>query len=206
MSASNPKNIWLVVSNAISAAAWGRVLLILASNGWGAMASEESSVCSDVMGPAIRLALGISFLEVFNCIAGFTRSPLPAVLLFSCTRAGVELLVGPLIPCGSWQHLLTATMWSLGDLVRFGCYAIASAAPDIRLVKSVRFTVGPLLFPIGTFAEMAMVILAASDGRPMMYLAAALWPVFFYPMMQQLLKQRRKHYEPKENKKQIKAV
>jgi hypothetical protein len=170
------------------------------------MADEESDVCSDVLSPALRLALGISFVEVFNSIAGFTRSPLPAVLLISCTRAGVELLVGPLIPCGSWQHVLTATMWGFGDMVRFGCFAIASAAPDVHLVKSVRYTVGPILFPIGTFAEMMMVILAASDGRPMIYLAAALWPVFFYPMMQQLLKQRRKHFEPKEKKKQIKAV
>jgi hypothetical protein len=97
-------------------------------------------------------------------------------------------------------------MWGFGDMVRFGCFAIASAAPQVRLVKSIRYTVGPILFPIGTFAEMMMVILAASDGRPMIYLAAALWPVFFYPMMQQLLKQRRKHFEPKEKKKQIKAV
>jgi hypothetical protein len=204
MSASNPVKLWLVASNFITAAAWGRVAMIIAVNGWPS--SEESTACLDILGPATRLALGVSFVEVFNCIVGFTRSPFPAVLLFSCTRAGVEYLVAPKVPCGSWQHMLCVAMWSIGDLVRFGCFTVDTAIPGIRMAKSVRFTVGPILFPIGTFAEMMMVVLAASDNRPMLYVAAALWPVFFYPMMQQLLKQRRKHFSPQDKKKQIKAV
>ena len=206
MSGSNLQKMWLVACNFITAAAFGRVAMIIAVNGLTSLSDGESTLCLDALVPATRLALGIGFIEVFNCIAGFTRSPLPAVLLFSCTRAGVEYMVAPLIPCGSWQHLLCVTMWSIGDLVRFGCFTIDTAIPGIRMVKSVRFTVGPILFPFGAFAEMMMVFLAASNGQPMMYLAGALWPFFFYPMMQQLLKQRRKHFSPKDKKKQIKAV
>jgi hypothetical protein len=65
-------------------------------------------------------------------------------------------------------------MLSFGDLVRFGCFTVDTAVPGIRMVKSVRFTVAPILFPIGASGEMLMVILAASDNRPMMYAAAAL--------------------------------
>ena len=202
MSSSNTSKMWLVASNFITSAAWGRVAFLIALYGL----NEESASCSDVIVPATRLALGISFVEVLNCILGLTRSPILAVLLFSCTRAGVELLVAPLIPCESWQHLLTVSMWGIGDLVRFGCFTVDTAKPGIRAVKSIRFTVGPILFPIGAFGEMMMVILAASDGRPALYVAAALWPVSFYPMMQQLLKQRRKHFYPKDKKKEIKAV
>jgi hypothetical protein len=52
-----------------------------------------------------------------------------------------------------------------------------------------------------------MVIAAAArNSKPGMYVAAALWPVFFYPMMQQLLKQRRKHFQCQQKSKEIKAI
>jgi hypothetical protein len=198
--------IWLTASNLITAIAWGRVAMVVLATGFGELSKTESTECAETLAPAVKMALMISFVEIFNSIAGFTRSPLAAVLLFSCTRAGVEYLVAPLIPCGSWQHILTVSMWGLGDFVRFGCLAVHTMFPAIGMAKSIRFTVGPILFPIGAGGEMFMVMLAASDDRPMLYLAAALWPIFFYPMMQQLLKQRRKHFQPKDKKKQIKAV
>jgi hypothetical protein len=75
-------------------------------------------------------------------------------------------------------------------------------------MKSIRFTVGPILFPIGAGGEFLMVVLAATGRRPKLFIAAALWPIFFYPMMKQLLKQKRKHFQQqgKDRKKQIKAV
>ena len=141
--------IWLTICNLITAVAWGRVAMIVFTTGLGQLLDTESSACTETLGPAVKLALVISFVEVLNSIAGFTRSPLAAVLLFSCTRAGVEYLVAPLIPCGSWQHVLTVSMWGLGDLVRFGCLAVHTAFPSVEVAKSIRFTVGPLLFPIG---------------------------------------------------------
>jgi len=197
---------WLVTSNLVTALAWLRVLLTVATN-FFSLQDAGLSVCSDALTPATHLALWISLVEIFNCLTGFTRSPLPAVLLFSGTRLGVEKLVAPSIPCGSWQHLLTVSCWSLGDTIRFGTFAVNTADPNIVAAKSLRFTVGPVLFPIGAFGEMTMVVAAASEkGQPGLYIAAALWPVFFYPMMQQLLKQRRKHFSSGEKKKQIKAV
>ena len=199
---------WLVTTNLITSVAWGRVLLIILQNGWEALADKGSDACMALLTPALKTALFISFLELFNCVIGLTRSPVPAVLLFSCTRMGVELLTAPLIPCGCWQHLLTVAVWSFGDLIRFGCFTVDSAIPGVRLVKSIRFTVGPILFPIGALGgEMMMVIRAGSDNsRPLLYGAAALWPVFFYPMMQQLLKQREKHFQRKDKKMEIKSV
>lgn len=206
MAGISPSTIWLTATNFITSAAWARVVVVVLTHGLADLSNEQSTACSEALVPAVRMALLISFVEIFNSITGFTRSPLAAVVLFSCTRAGVEYLLAPLIPCGSWQHLLTVTLWGLGDMVRFGCFAFDTAFPGIRMVKSIRFTVGPVLFPIGATGEMTMVLLAASNGRPILYGAAALWPVFFYPMMQQLLKQRRKHFQPQEKKKEIKAV
>lgn len=60
-----------------------------------------------------------------------------------------------------------------------------------------------------TCREMFMVLLASSEqNKPMLIVAAALWPVFFYPMYKQLLKQRRKHVQSisKSKTKEIKAV
>eukprot|EP00934_Nitzschia_sp_Nitz4_P005236 Nitzschia sp. Nitz4//scaffold4_size323378//5457//6077//NITZ4_000603-RA/size323378-processed-gene-0.317-mRNA-1//-1//CDS//3329553228//5226//frame0 len=198
--------VWLTLSNFLTSAAWSRVAFVVLSSGFAKLSEEDSTVCSETLQNAVRTALVISFVEVFNCVVGFTRSPLAAVLLFSSVRAGVEFLLAPLIPCGSWQHLLTVLMWGLGDTIRFGCFAFDTAFPGVRMAKSIRFTVGPILFPIGASGEMLMVLLAAWNGRPILYLAAALWPVGFYPMMQQLLKQRRKHFQPKDKTKQIKSV
>lgn len=211
MAEYNVRTIWLILSNFIIAAAWARVAVIALHEGWNTFLSSDdngdSSSCTDVLGPATRVALAVSFLELPSAILKFTRSPIPAVLLFACTRAGVELLVAPMIPCTSWEHLLTATMWGIGDTVRFGCFALDSLFPGVHSVKSVRYSVGVALFPIGTFGEMMMVILAGRvNSRPMLYGAAALWPVFFYPMMRQLLKQSRKHFASKDKTKQIKSV
>lgn len=200
---------WLIASNSLTAAAWMWVLWIivtnfLASTNEHSNSSSESS-CLDVLGSATNMALWISMMEIVNCLLGFTRSPLPAVLLFSCTRMGVEKIVAPVIPCSSWQHLITVFSWSLGDAIRFGTFAMNTANPSLHITKSVRFIVGPILFPIGAFGEMMMVVAAAQDGRPKAYIAAALWPVFFFPMMKQLLKQRRKHFQSTKEEK-VKAV
>jgi len=42
--------------------------------------------------------------------------------------------------------------------------------------------------------EMLMVMKLAADGRPLVYLAASMWPAGFYPLIKQLLKQRKKHF------------
>lgn len=195
------KRITLVVTNAVMMAMWARVLFVIISIGIKTLASDDKQ-CEDTLTPVLLHALAASYLELFNSFIGLTRSNPIHVLLFSTVRAGVELLVAPLLPCGCWQHLLTVICWSLGDVVRFGCFALDSLAPDQMgsIVKSVRYTVGPILFPFGAGGEMLMVIRAASEGRPDMYVAAALWPAGFYPLMKQLLKQRRKHFQSKKTK------
>lgn len=200
--------LWLIACNFATSLAWANVLFTLITHASQLLVVEDESdeECNGTLGFATNVALVVSFLEVFNCLTGFTRSPLPAVLLFSCTRMGVEKLVAPMIPCQSWQHLLTVACWSMGDTIRFGSLAVVTANPSLTIAKSIRFTIGPVLFPIGAAGEMLMVALAASQGRPKLFVAAALWPFFFYPMMKQLLKQRRKHFHPTETRKEIKAI
>jgi hypothetical protein len=212
---------WLIVTNFFIALAWFRVLWTIVTN-FSTITSKTVNeysrdvsvdvdpVCRETLGSATNWALWISMMEVLNCIVGLTSSPLPAVFLFSCTRMGVEKLVAPLLPCSCWQHWITVLSWSLGDTIRFGTFAVNTANPRLVWTKSLRFMVGPILFPIGAFGEMMMVVAAAQNGRPKAYLAAVLWPVFFYPMMKQLLKQRRRHFQSllqgEKKAKQIKSV
>ncbi|KAG7362922.1 phosphoglyceromutase [Nitzschia inconspicua] len=212
--ASSFSKYWMVGSNFLTAAVWFRVLWVIVSNlssltgTNGSLSDEESNniICREKLGLATNMALWVSMVEIVNCLLGFTKSPLPAVLLFSCTRMGVEKIVAPLISCSSWQHLITVFSWSLGDTIRFGTFAMNTAYPSLPVTKSIRFMVGPILFPIGAFGEMMMVVAAAQNGRPKAYAAAVLWPIFFYPMMKQLLKQRRKHFQSTKKQKNIKAV
>lgn len=179
---------WLLLSNAIMCLGWARVLAVFL---FGSVTQDEDS-CSEQLPSAVSMALYLSFLELFNALVGFTRSKPHQVLLFAVVRFGVELLVAPMLPCTSWQHILTTVSWSLGDTVRFGCFAADTIWSGSYMAKAVRYTVGPLLFPFGASGEMFMVIAGAQDGRPKMYLAALLWPAGFYPLYTQLLKQRKK--------------
>jgi hypothetical protein len=194
---------WLLMTNATMMIAWARTLRVLYRNFDSIVDGTGSSdVCLGILTDYTKLALIISFFEVTNAGMGFTRSKAQFVLLFAVVRMGVELLVAPLLPCNCWQHLLTVFCWSLGDTIRFGCFVLDSLVPGGTLAKSVRYTVGPLLFPFGAGGEMLMVVAAASNGRPLLYLAAALWPAGFYPLMKQLLRQRRKHFAKQTPKKE----
>ena len=210
--ASLLKHAWLVSTNFVIAFMWARVFLLgVRTAGWMGpqTATSRDEMCAEDLGDAVEVALYVSFIELVSSLIGVTRSPIWAVAMFSSVRFGVETLVAPMIECTSWQHLLTVIVWGLGDTIRFGTFTILSAFPGATIVKSIRYTISPLLFPVGAFLEMLMVCLAASENeKPILYGAAALWPVCFYPMMQQLLKQRRKHFASlaSQKKKVIKAV
>ena len=86
-------------------------------------------------------------------------------------------------------------------MIRFGCFALDAACivlgyGSVPWMKSIRYSVGPVLFPLGAGGEMAMVLsIAMETGRWYVYVAASLWPLGFYPLMKTLLKQRRRHFQ-----------
>ena len=199
------KKIILNFGTGLMTACWLRVLIVFMEHSWNEIAAgspDGQNVCQHIFQPRIHLALAFSFIDLFNSILGLTRSKPSQVLLFASVRTGVELLVAPKLPCGAWQHLATVLCWSLGDFIRCGCFFIDGlmSSPNgsgFNIIKSVRYTVGPILFPIGTLCEMFLVARVAMDGRPSLFAALALWPAGFYPLMKQLLKQRKKHFQQK---------
>jgi Protein tyrosine phosphatase-like protein, PTPLA len=181
---------------------------------------QAVAVCVSRLASATIIALSFSFLEVVNAAMGLTRSKPHQAGLFAVVRIGVELWIAPIL--GPLErahplHLLTVLCWSIGDTIRFGCFAIDQISSEdsatSNYVRSIRYTVGPALFPLGALAEMAMVIAAGrfrqllaasqgSDGRSFLwfYGAACLWPAGFFPLMAQLLKQRRRFFERQRNR------
>lgn len=169
----------------------------------------ESDVCEAELMPAVLMALCFSFAETFNAAFGITNSKPAFTLLFSVVRFGVEVLAAPLLPsCSAWQHILTVASWAVGDMIRFGCFLLDTLVPGGRVAKRIRYSVGPILFPIGAAGETLMIIAAASDGRPWMYVLVPLWGGGFYPLFKQLLRQRRKFFASlsADKKKEVKAV
>jgi len=231
MATAPPKNggtsttlprLWVIATNAAMALAWLRVVVVLSTaammtNG-GTLLLEDA--CHTVVVPAVRLALAVSFLELINALLGVTRSKPAHMLLFSTVRLGVEVLVAPrLASCAAWPHLLTVACWGTGDTIRFLCFLVdnlyaeqqhsAGGAAAAGLAKAVRYTVGPVIFPVGASAEMIMVIYAAlrqeGYGKPGMLVAASLWPLGFYPLFTQLLRQRRKFFAKTDDKNKVKS-
>eukprot|EP00542_Grammatophora_oceanica_P022184 CAMPEP_0194038462 /NCGR_PEP_ID=MMETSP0009_2-20130614/10701_1 /TAXON_ID=210454 /ORGANISM="Grammatophora oceanica, Strain CCMP 410" /LENGTH=211 /DNA_ID=CAMNT_0038680975 /DNA_START=89 /DNA_END=724 /DNA_ORIENTATION=+ len=186
----------LVVSNGITCLTWALVVLkVVAVPGYKAFANEgDPTACEESLSPAIQIALAASLLELLSSVTGITRTNPAMVALFTVARSVIELLIAPMIGCAAWQHVCLGLAWGIGDSVRFGCFTLGALFPDKPLIKSIRYSVGPIAFPIGVLFEILMLIRAASDGRPGMYIVALLWPAGFYPLMKQLLKQRRKHF------------
>jgi hypothetical protein len=193
--------VWILLTNAAMMLAWGRVLGVLCFNDMSTIIDPKLADCSEKVTSSVTVALGVSFLELFNAVIGVTRSKPQQVLLFSVIRMGVELIVTPAMngTCSAWQHILTVACWSLGDTVRFSCFLLDNLFPGGRLAKSVRYTVGPILFPMGTIGEMLMVIAVGNQTEAtvmklLIYGAASLWPVGFYFLFTQLLRQRKKFF------------
>jgi hypothetical protein len=201
---------WLVATNAAVALAWLNVVLVAFLNREQLWRNESRSateagvvVCQRQLIPATRIALYISFVELFNVLAGFTRSKAPQVLLFGMVRLGVETLLTPILGCADRLHLFTVLCWSVGDTVRFSCFffdnLLSSAA---AWPKTIRYSVGPFLFPLGAIGEMLMVMAVArlqKNGavRWAIVGAAGLWPAGFITLYRQLLRQRRKFFAGK---------
>jgi Protein tyrosine phosphatase-like protein, PTPLA len=211
---------WLIGTNACMMFGWMRVLIFLLLHYYNNLKvlipSNATSfnalppLCNDQFVPLVHIALIASFLEVFNSMTGMTRSKPAQVLLFAIIRFGVEHLVGPnLNTCPTaWSHTLTVMCWSLGDTIRFGCFFADSIVPNgIRWAKYIRYTVGPILFPLGTLGEMLMVLTMANQsyntnkGQSLaLYVAALfLWPIGFFSLFIQLLRQRQKFLQQGES-------
>mmetsp|Transcript_15163 Transcript_15163/g.18464 ORF Transcript_15163/g.18464 Transcript_15163/m.18464 type:complete len:287 (-) Transcript_15163:18-878(-) len=216
---STMKQIILFTGNAVIHSMWFRVLYILlstfastSSSSSGDIGNIHETFCLEKLRPCIIQALMVSTIELFNSIFGLTKSKPHQVLLFTSVRTGVELIAAPHLPCNSYQHLITIVCWSLDGIVRFGCFALDAIFSilgynSVTLIKSIRYTVGPMLFPLGAGGEMAMVItIAYQTGKWPVWVAASLWPLGFYPLMKQLLKQRKRHFQKLSNDKQKKDL
>lgn len=188
--------MWTLFTNSTMMIAWARVLKIILHN------YPFDKECNALLTPVLTMALYLGFLEFWNALLGVTRSKPAQTLLFSVVRAGVELLVAPHLPCHTPLHIFTATCWAAGDTIRFGCFLLDQLVPGARLAKYIRYTVGPILFPFGALGEMLMVIQLGNESQNWyLYVAASLWPLGFYPLMKQLLKQRRKFMDQAKEKK-----
>jgi Protein tyrosine phosphatase-like protein, PTPLA len=189
--------IWLVISNATMMIAWTTVLITLVAANWDDILDEQQTVCDNQLGRNVRWALLVSFLELVNAVLGITKSKPQQVLLFSMIRLLVETIVAPNMSCSSWQHIATVVFWSVGDSIRFACFFVDNLVGGNDTAKLIRYTVGPIVFPLGAFCEMLMIISVGyrtqnMTNRLLIFLAASLWPPGFYYLFTQLLRQRRK--------------
>ena len=193
------KQLILFIGNVAINIMWFRVYIIYLKHG---LTDIDENLCTSTLQPRIKYALAISGIELINSLIGLTKSKPHQVLLFSCVRTGVELIAAPHLECNSMQHLFTVLCWSLDGIIRFGCFGLDAllmmvlGGKSLPVIKSIRYTFGPLLFPLGAGGEMIMVLsIAMRTGRWSVYFAASLWPLGFYPLMKTLLKQRKRHFQ-----------
>mmetsp|Transcript_16140 Transcript_16140/g.25169 ORF Transcript_16140/g.25169 Transcript_16140/m.25169 type:complete len:211 (+) Transcript_16140:70-702(+) len=201
MATPSIKTILLVVTNAAIAIMWARVLVTMAQLALDGVEDHEEW-CQSALKPALRDAIAFSFIEILNALTGLTRSKPTSVALFVLARASIEILVGPELPCACWQHMFTGFMWSVGEINRFTCFTIDGITGGSDTAKSIRYSVGPVAFFLGTLGEVLMLIkllFLEDPTRPLalhyfIWLNVILWPFAFMMLFKQLLKQKRKHF------------
>lgn len=148
----------LFLGNLVIHVAWLRVLPYVLFQ-----KKYDEDICDSIIRPRTLVALAISGIEFMNALFGLTKSKPHQVLLFASVRAGVEILVVPMIPCNSPQHLFTVLMWALDGLIRFGCFGTDALLSlfghdSPTILKSIRYTIGPVLFPLGAGGEMVSLV------------------------------------------------
>jgi hypothetical protein len=198
---SSTQRYYMLLSNAAMTIGWIRVLLLVGNN-FRRLQDPNDDFCETRLEPVTKQALAISFLELLNALAGVTRSKPHMVLLFTGARTSVEWFIVPLVilqaatsSCSNPYHLFTVACWALGDSIRFGCFTLDTLMPEGGLAKAIRYTVGPLVFPLGITGETILVYQAArATGHPFLVLATILWPVAGVMLVLQLLKQRRRFF------------
>ena len=149
----------------------------------------------------VTAASVLSTLELVHAYIGLTRSAPGNVALFLGARSFVGLCVAPMEGC-SPAYRYTAFIWGCGESVRLGCFAIDQLRTS-RAVRSVRYTAGPICFPLGTAGEWTMLIQASLNGRPALWAVVIGWVPGFAVLMKQLLAQRRKHFASKTEAKKL---
>ena len=202
-----PKGIirsYLLFSNGTLLVGWAKVVRTI-FRGVRADKLRTVAYCMGYMTPSLHLALALSFLEVFNALAGITRSKPHLTLFFCSVRAIMEAVIAPrLSHCGTWPHLFTVACWSLGEVIRFGCFLLDLLVPGGTLAKTVRYNVGPIMFPLGALGELSIMLTYGYETEKwwIMIFAIILWPCGVYPLMRQLLRQRSKFLDRKRKQQQ----
>jgi len=177
-------NGYMAVANTLVSLSWLTLSVV---------AATSLQVCDDFwqIQKLVVATTALSCLEVVHAAVGLTRSKPGNVILFVGARAFIALYICPLAGCSA-TYRTTAFTWGLGECIRLGCFAVDAVRPSVT-AKTVRYTVGPIMFPIGSLGEWVLLIGAMRDGRPALWAPVIGWPIGFAVLMRQLLAQRRKH-------------
>merc|ERR1711862_182687 len=150
--------------------------------------------CIQTLHQRIQVSLILSFIELLTCIAKLTKSKPQMVFLFLSVRCIIQNYIAPTFYC-TFNHLFTCFIWSIGDTIRFGCFALEHYTNGTKTIyRSVRYNAGIVFFPLGAFGEAIMTLRLALIKKTSigMWILVSLWFVGFPPLMKQLLRQRRK--------------
>lgn len=136
-----------------------------------------------------------SLVEVLQALLGWTKTKPLNAAVFVVGRGFIALYIARFaVNFHSLAFLLTATFWSIGESVRFFCFALSTVQPSLRInLMHIRYTVGPILFPLGFIGEMCMLVqIVLSDFNILVLVITMMWPFGFIPLLQSLLRQRKK--------------
>ena len=183
---------YLAAANFALACAW-------AACAWSLCTHSTGAACDfDAVHARVTAAVALSALEFVHAATGLTRSRPSSTALFVAARALVALIVAPALGC-TLAYRATVLTWGAGEATRFGCFGLDALWPSRRIIKSVRYTCGPVFFSIGTAGELILLAQAARAPSPpfpatVLWGLVCAWPFGFAPLLRGLLAQRRKHF------------
>jgi len=164
------ERMYLSVFNLCVAGAWGIVVFkwfvfLIAENPDAQRGSLHALL------PYGQLAEFMSSMEIINGFMRLTGSSVLGALILHLGRGIVLFWVMSNFSMvyEGWSAPALLVVWGFGDISRFGYLALAKVGLDSKALKSFRYSIPLILFPLGVILEIVQVIGALLESQGLRY-------------------------------------
>jgi len=121
--------------------------------------------------PYGQLAEFMAALEIFNGVMRLTGASVVGAVLLHLGRGIVLFWIishFPIVHEG-WSASALLAVWGFGDMSRFGYLALSKMGLDSKALKTLRYAIPLVLFPLGVVLEVVQVMGALLESRDLRY-------------------------------------
>ncbi|KAL4892120.1 tyrosine phosphatase-like protein [Aspergillus ambiguus] len=191
---SDPKRIYLLAYNAISALLWFRILLAV-------LTAPSPTTVYTPLEPWTRWTQTLAVADILHAAVGITRAPIFTTFTQVFARSVQVWAINygfPGVTASSRAYAAMLFAWSIADVVRYSYFVVLLAgSPVPSFLRWLRYSLFAVLYPIGIGSEWWLMFRAASvtdrsSVAGIFYFCLGLYAPGAVMMYSYMIKQRRK--------------